>query len=109
MPWKTTVDRARKDLREGKRPTTAAGAFVREEMEHVKRGKHGVRSRKQAIAIGLSKARRSGVPLPQRGERSAKGGARTSAKRAGGRSRAGATKRRTSSARRKTGRRGKTR
>ncbi len=64
MPWKTTMKRARKDLDEGKRPSTAAGEFVREEMEHVKRGKHGARSPKQAIAIGLSKARRAGVPLP---------------------------------------------
>lgn len=64
MPWKTTIDRARKDLKQGKRPTTAAGAFVREEMEHVKRGKHGARSSRQAVAIGLSKARRAGVPLP---------------------------------------------
>ncbi len=64
MPWKTTMDRARKDLKEGKRPTTAAGEFVKEEMEHVRRGKHGARSPRQAIAIGLSKARRAGVPLP---------------------------------------------
>ncbi len=64
MPWKTTVDRAKADLREGKRPTTAAGEFVKEEMEHVRRGKHGARSPEQAIAIGLSKARRAGVPLP---------------------------------------------
>ena len=63
MPEKRTIERAREDLREGKRPSTAAGEFVREEMEHVKRGKHGVRSRKQAVAIGLSKARRAGVPL----------------------------------------------
>lgn len=64
MPWKTTTERAKKDLREGKRPTTAAGEFVREEVEHVRRGKHGARSPRQAIAIGLSKARRAGVPLP---------------------------------------------
>ncbi len=64
MPWKTTMDRARKDLKEGKRPTTAAGEFVKEEMEHVRRGKHGARSPRHAIAIGLSKARRAGVPLP---------------------------------------------
>ncbi len=70
MPWKTTIDRAKKDLREGKRPTTAAGEFVREEMEHVRRGKHGARSPQQAIAIGLSKARRAGVPLkpPKKGQ-----------------------------------------
>jgi hypothetical protein len=82
MPWKTTVDRAKKDLREGKSPTTAAGEFVREEMEHVRRGKHGARSPKQAIAIGLSKARRAGVPLkpPAKGQTSER--TRKSARRA---------------------------
>ena len=64
MPWKTTLDRAAKDKREGKAPSTQAGEFVKEEMEHVRRGKHGARSAKQAIAIGLSKARRAGVELP---------------------------------------------
>ncbi len=64
MPEKRTVERAKEDLREGKRPTTAAGEFVKEEMEHIRRGKHGARSPQQAIAIGLSKARRAGVPLP---------------------------------------------
>ncbi len=70
MPWKTTVEHAKEDLREGKSPTTAAGEFVKEEMEHIRRGKHGARSTKQAIAIGLSKARRAGVPLkpPKRGK-----------------------------------------
>jgi len=63
MPRKQTVRRARADLRAGKSPTTAAGEFVREEIEHVREGKHGARSTKQAIAIGLSKARRAGVPL----------------------------------------------
>jgi hypothetical protein len=82
MPWKTTVDRARRDLREGKRPTTAAGEFVREEVEHVRRGKHGARSPKQAIAIGLSKARRAGVPLPPPGKGQAKERTRRSARRA---------------------------
>jgi len=69
MPEKKTVEKARKDLRSGKSPTTAAGEFVREEIEHVREGKHGARSTKQAIAIGLSKARRAGVPLspPKRG------------------------------------------
>ena len=57
------MKKAKRDLRAGKSPTTAAGEFVREEIEHVRRGKHGARSTKQAIAIGLSKARRSGVPL----------------------------------------------
>jgi hypothetical protein len=64
MPEKKTLQKARKDLREGKSPTTAAGEFVHEEIEHVREGKHGARSTKQAIAIGLSKARRAGVPLP---------------------------------------------
>src|ERR671917_1329321 len=70
MPWKTTVKRARADVRAGKSPTTAAGEFVREEMEHIRRGKHGARSPEQAIAIGLSKARRAGVPLkpPKKGQ-----------------------------------------
>jgi hypothetical protein len=64
MPRKTTLERAEKAAREGKRPTTQAGEFVREEIEHVREGKHGARSTKQAIAIGLSKARRAGVKLP---------------------------------------------
>jgi hypothetical protein len=64
MPEKKTLERARKAKRQGKRPTTQAGAFVREEIEHVREGKHGARSTKQAIAIGLSKARRAGVALP---------------------------------------------
>jgi hypothetical protein len=64
MPSKTTMKRARKAQRQGRRPTTVAGEFVREEVEHVRRGKHGARSPQQAIAIGLSKARRAGVPLP---------------------------------------------
>jgi hypothetical protein len=63
MPEKQTVQRARQAAREGKRPTTQAGEFVREEIEHVRSGKHGARSTKQAIAIGLSKARRAGVKL----------------------------------------------
>jgi hypothetical protein len=68
--------------REGKAPTTQAGEFVREEIEHVRRGKHGARSTKQAIAIGLSKARRAGVdlPPPKKGEASEK--TRRSAERA---------------------------
>jgi hypothetical protein len=70
MPEKATMDRAKKDLREGKSPTTAAGEFVREEIEHVRERKHGARSPQQAIAIGLSKARRAGIPLkpPKRGK-----------------------------------------
>jgi hypothetical protein len=61
---KDTVERAREDKREGKSPSTQAGEFVREEMEHIREGEHGARSAKQAIAIGLSKARRAGVKLP---------------------------------------------
>lgn len=64
MPEKKTIDKARQDARDGKAPSTQAGEFVREEIEHVREGKHGVRSTKQAIAIGLSKARRAGVNLP---------------------------------------------
>ena len=69
-----TVRRAEKDLKQGKSASTAAGEFVREEIEHVRGGKHGARSPKQAIAIGLSKARRAGVPLgvPKRGQASAR-------------------------------------
>jgi hypothetical protein len=64
VPEKRTVERARRDKRAGKSPTTQAGEFVREEIHHVREGKHGARSTKQAIAIGLSKARRAGVKLP---------------------------------------------
>lgn len=64
MPEKKTMEKARKDAQEGKAPSTQAGEFVREEMEHIREGKHGARSTKQAIAIGLSKARRAGVKLP---------------------------------------------
>ncbi|PWT89499.1 MAG: transcription elongation factor [Blastocatellia bacterium] len=64
MPEKETLERAEKDKGEGKAPSTQAGEFVREEIEHVREGKHGARSTKQAIAIGLSKARRAGVQLP---------------------------------------------
>ncbi len=72
MPSKKTVSRASKARRAGKSPSTQAGEFVREEIHHVREGKHGARSTKQAIAIGLSKARRSGVklPAPKKGEAS---------------------------------------
>jgi hypothetical protein len=63
MPEKEVVDRAKEDLKEGRSPSTAAGEFVHEEIEHVREGKHGARSSQQAIAIGLSKARRAGIPL----------------------------------------------
>jgi hypothetical protein len=91
MPEKKAVEKAKKARREGKAPSTQAGEFVREEVHHVREGKHGARSTKQAIAIGLSKARRAGVdlPPPEKGTVSEK--TRRSAERA-----------------RKSGRRGKT-
>src|SRR4030095_6166938 len=64
MPEKETLERAAEDKAEGKSPSTQAGEFVHEEIEHIREGKHGARSAKQAIAIGLSKARRAGVKLP---------------------------------------------
>jgi hypothetical protein len=64
MPEKEVVEQAKEDLKEGKSPSAAAGEFVHEEIEHVREGKHGARSPQQAIAIGLSKARRAGIPLP---------------------------------------------
>jgi hypothetical protein len=74
MPERKTLERARQDKREGKAPSTQAGEFVREEIDHIREGKHGARSAKQAIAIGLSKARRAGVKLkpPKKGEASAR-------------------------------------
>ena len=72
MPERETLKRAAKDKAEGKSPSTQAGAFVHEEIEHIREGKHGARSAKQAIAIGLAKARRAGVklPPPEKGEAS---------------------------------------
>src|SRR3954447_14740974 len=93
MPDKRTMERARRDRREGKAASTQAGEFVKEEMEHIRRGKHGARSAKQAIAIGLSKARRAGVDMapPKEGttsertrksaERDAKAGRKSPGKR----------------------------
>jgi hypothetical protein len=74
MPEDETVERAREDEREGKAPSTQAGEFVREEMEHIREGEHGARSPEQAIAIGLSTARRAGVklPPPKRGKQQTK-------------------------------------
>jgi hypothetical protein len=74
MPERETLERAREDKAEGKAPSTQAGEFIREEIHHIREGKHGARSAKQAIAIGLSKARRAGVklPPPKRGSVSAK-------------------------------------
>ena len=71
MPEKETLERARGSKQEGKAPSTQAGEFVREEIEHVREGKHGARSARQAIAIGLSKARRAGVKLkpPKKGSK----------------------------------------
>jgi uncharacterized protein DUF6496 len=74
MPTKKAMEAAKRDAAEGKSPTTQAGEFVREEIEKVRQGKHGVRNTKQAIAIGLSEARRAGVPLkpPAKGKTSEK-------------------------------------
>src|SRR5215467_10591874 len=74
MPDKQTLERVHEDAREGKSPSTQAGEFVKEEMDHIREGKHGARSTKQAIAIGLSKARRAGVKLgaPRKGRASAR-------------------------------------
>jgi hypothetical protein len=82
MPEKATIERAKRDKREGKSASTQAGEFVKEEMHHIREGKHGARSAKQAIAIGLSKARRAGVDLkpPKKGQASEK--TRKSAERA---------------------------
>ncbi len=85
MPEQETMERAKRDKREGKAPTTQAGEFVREEIHHIREGKHGARSTKQAIAIGLSKARRAGVDLkpPAKGktsERTRKSAARAYAR-----------------------------
>jgi|SRR5215813_13283363 len=98
MPEKETLERAEEDKKEGKAPSTQAGEFVREEIEHVREGKHGARSTKQAIAIGLSKARRGGVKLaaPKKGSkqireqaaRDLKKGSQKSAKKSAKRSRA---------------------
>src|SRR2546428_11766090 len=70
MPEEEAIERAREDEREGKTPSTQAGEFVHEEMEHIREGEHGARSPEQAIAIGLSKARRAGgkLPPPKRGK-----------------------------------------
>lgn len=88
MPEKKTLKKARAAKRAGKAPTTQAGPFVEEEIEHVREGKHGARSTKQAIAIGLSKARRAGVKLPsppksasERTKRSAKSAAKRKGRR----------------------------
>jgi len=81
MPEKETLERAREDAREGKSPSTQAGEFVREEMHHIREGKHGAESPQQAIAIGLSKARRAGVKLPPPSSGKASAETRTKAQR----------------------------
>ena len=94
MPEKETLERARRDKRQGKSPSTQAGEFVHEEIEHVREGKHGARSTKQAIAIGLSKARRAGVRLPP-----PKGGKASTRKSAASAARAGRSRRKPSAKR----------
>jgi Family of unknown function (DUF6496) len=97
MPSKTTKTRARRAKRQGKAATTQAGEFVREEMHHVRRGKHGARSRKQVVAIGLSKARRAGVKVPARGRRKKAGrGSRPGTRSRGRRARSGRSRSRRS-------------
>ena len=98
MPEQETLERAKQDREEGKSPSTQAGEFVREEMHHIREGKHGARSTKQAIAIGLSKARRAGVKLgaPKPGTTSVetrRKAVRDSARGRSGRSRAASSKR----------------
>lgn len=98
MPEKATLERARRDKRQGKAASTQAGSFVREEISHVRKGKHGAKNAKQAIAIGLSKARRAGVKLqaPAKGKASPKVRAqakRDLAKGQGGKSRKTSAKR----------------
>lgn len=82
MPERKTLQRAAQDKRAGKAPSTQAGEFVREEIEHIREGRHGARSAKQAIAIGLSKARRAGVDLPPPKKGTTSKRTRESAKRA---------------------------
>src|SRR5688572_28732074 len=82
MPRKSTLERARQAKRAGRAPSTQAGEFVREEIEHVREGKHGARSTKQAIAIGLSKARKAGVNLPAPPKRTTSSRTRRAAKQA---------------------------
>jgi hypothetical protein len=112
MPEKRTLERARRDKRQGKAPSTQAGEFVREEMDHIRQGKHGARSTKQAIAIGLSKARRAGVDLkpPAKGKTSAKtrrGAQRAYARGHGAPARAASTPRRSQASERALKREGR--
>jgi hypothetical protein len=81
MPSKSAIQRARQDKREGKSPSTQAGEFVREEIRHVREGKHGARSTRQAIAIGLSEARKAGVDVPAKGKAAKKSATKKSSAR----------------------------
>ena len=102
MPEKKTTQRARSDRRQGKSASTQAGEFVREEIEHVREGKHGARSAKQAIAIGLSKARRAGVKLAAPGKGKTSSRTRRQAERdldRGSAKRSGGAKKKTSASR----------
>jgi uncharacterized protein DUF6496 len=92
MPRKTTVKKARQAKRENKAPTTQAGEFVHEEIDEIRQGKHGARSARQAIAIGLSKARRAGVKLPPPAKGSTSEATRTKAKRDLEKAKSGPTK-----------------
>ena len=85
MPEKETLERAHRDKQEGKSASTQAGEFVREEMDHIREGKHGAKNTKQAIAIGLNKARKAGVKLkpPKRGSAKTKASAKSASRRAG--------------------------
>ncbi len=73
MPGRETIEKAARDKREGKAPSTQAGEFIRKEIEHIRHGVHGARSAKQAIAIGLSEARRAGIDIPSRREKQGAG------------------------------------
>ena len=102
MPEKKTTQRARRDRRQGKSASTQAGEFVREEIEHVREGEHGARSAKQAIAIGLSKARRAGVKLAAPGKGKTSSRTRRQAERdldRGSAKRSGGAKKKTSASR----------
>lgn len=83
MPERSTLDRALRDKRQGKAPSTQAGEFVREEIEHIRHGVHGAKSTAQAVAIGLSKARRAGIGIPDYGKKKKSGRQRSSSKKRG--------------------------
>lgn len=109
MPERETLERARRDKRQGKAPSTQAGEFVREEIHHVREGKHGARSTKQVIAIGLAKARRAGVklgrpPASQKAVGNPKSGRSAASSKALSRQAKSAAKRRSSASRSATAR-----